>query len=205
MFITFEGGEGAGKSTQIALARDYLESRGCKVLVTREPGGSEIAEKIREVLLYPFETQMEAHTEALLYAAARIQHVRETILPALEEGKVVLSDRYYDSSVAYQAFGRELGLDYVQQINREALSLCMPERTYFLFLSEEEGKKRIIKRAALDRIEQESSSFHARVSEGFRYLAGMSTDRILSVDASQSIEAISAVINRDLDRLLENR
>ena len=204
MFITFEGGEGAGKSTQITLAKEYLESLGYKVVVTREPGGGEIAEKIREVLLHPYESVMDPRTEALLYAAARIQHVQETILPALSEGKVVLSDRYYDSSVAYQAFGRKLGIEYIREINKEAISLCEPDRTYFLFLSEEESKRRIVKRAALDRIELESADFHNSVAEGFRYLAGAYPDRILSVDADQSIEMISSYINADLKKLMGN-
>lgn len=205
MFISFEGGDGAGKSTQIALTRAYLEEKGYTVLVTREPGGNPIAEKIRTLLLDKENARMDPYTEALLYAASRVQHVKETILPALQRGEVVLSDRYFDSSVAYQGYGRQLGVDYVRDINREALSLCMPDRTYFLFLSPEEGKKRILSRNTPDRIEMEAQDFHARVEKGFLMLSGQDKNRIRLIDASSKVEEVFALIREDLEGLMDKK
>lgn len=192
MFITFEGGDGSGKSTQIAKLKDALQVKGFDVVLTREPGGTPISEKIRQVILDKDNQGMTPVTEALLYAAARAQLVRQVIIPALEEGRIVICDRFLDSSIAYQGFGRQLG-DAVDNINQYAIAGCMPDLTIFLKLDPASGRDRIGSREK-DRIEMESDAFHQRVAEGYRWLEENYPERILAVDASQSIEEIAAKI-----------
>ncbi|MBQ6401182.1 MAG: dTMP kinase [Firmicutes bacterium] len=192
MFITFEGGDGSGKSTQIAKLKDALQVKGFDVVLTREPGGTPISEKIRQVILDKDNQGMTPVTEALLYAAARAQLVRQVIIPALEEGRIVICDRFLDSSIAYQGFGRQLG-DAVDNINQYAIAGCMPDLTIFLKLDPASGRERIGSREK-DRIEMESDAFHQRVAEGYRWLEENYPERILAVDASQSIEEIAAKI-----------
>jgi len=193
-FITFEGGDGAGKSTQIGLLKEQLEKDGFEVILTREPGGTRIGEKIRQLILDPGNTEMDGMTEALLYASARAQIVSELIRPALSEGKVVICDRFVDSSIAYQGFGRGLG-DAVGVINSYAVNGCMPDLTIFLNLAPDQGTSRIAGRA-LDRIEQAPDAFHSRVYEGYLRLAEEYPERIFSVDASGTIEQIAEQISR---------
>lgn len=192
MFITFEGGDGSGKSTQIAKLKDALQAKGFDVVLTREPGGTPISEKIRQVILDKDNQGMTPVTEALLYAAARAQLVRQVIIPALEEGRIVICDRFLDSSIAYQGFGRQLG-DAVDNINQYAIAGCMPDLTIFLKLDPASGRERIGSREK-DRIEMESDAFHQRVAEGYRWLEENYPERILAVDASQSIEEIAVKI-----------
>ena len=142
MFITFEGMDGAGKTTQIRLLQERLEKAGERVAVTREPGGNALAEKIRALLLDP-ESEMDPLTEAYLYAAARAEHVRRVILPALQRGETVLCDRYLDSSLAYQGYGRGLGEETVRRINAQAVAGCLPDRTYLLRVPEEAAARRV--------------------------------------------------------------
>ena len=142
MFITFEGMDGAGKTTQIRLLQERLEKAGERVVVTREPGGNALAEKIRALLLDP-ESEMDPLTEAYLYAAARAEHVRRVILPALQRGETVLCDRYLDSSLAYQGYGRGLGEETVRRINAQAVAGCLPDRTYLLRVPEEAAARRV--------------------------------------------------------------
>lgn len=192
-FITFEGGDGSGKSTQISILRESLIKAGYDVILTREPGGTEISEKIRELILNPENSEMADMTEAFLYAAARAQLVSQLIKPALEEGKVVICDRFVDSSIAYQAYGRGLG-DAVGVINTYAVDDCMPDLTILLKLDPERGSSRIAGREH-DRIEQASDEFHRKVYEGYLKLEEMYPERILGIDASGSIQEIAEEIS----------
>lgn len=194
MFITFEGGDGSGKSTQITKLQNTLRKKGYDVLLTREPGGTLISEKIRQLILDKNNREMMPVAEALLYAAARAQLVSQVIRPALEEGRIVICDRFLDSSTAYQGFGRQLG-DAVNVINGFAIDGCMPDLTIFLKLDPEAGRGRIGSREK-DRIEMEPDAFHRRVAEGYRWLEEHYPERILAVDASGSIEKIAATIEK---------
>lgn len=200
-FITFEGGDGSGKSTQISILKESLIEKGYDVILTREPGGTDISEKIRELILDPENGEMEDITEAYLYAAARAQLVRQLIKPALEEGKVVICDRFVDSSIAYQGFGRGLG-DAVGVINTYAVDDCMPDLTILLKLDPERGSSRIAGREH-DRIEQASDDFHRKVYEGYLKLEEKYPDRILGVDASGTIQEIADEISRRVDEIME--
>ena len=199
-FITFEGGDGSGKSTQIGILRDRLTEMGYEVLLTREPGGTAISEKIRELILDPDNSEMDDMTEALLYAAARAQLVHQFIKPALEEGKVVICDRFVDSSIAYQGFGRGLG-DAVGVINTYAVDDCMPDLTILLRLDPQKGSSRIAGREH-DRIEQASDDFHRKVYEGYLKLEEMYPERILGIDASGTIEEIAEEIFRRVSEIM---
>ncbi len=182
--MTFEGLDGCGKSTQMNFLSEYLEQKGIEYIVTREPGGSPIGEKIRQILLDTDNGAMSAHTELYLYAAARVQHVEQTILPALRSGKVVLCDRYIDSSVAYQGFGRELGYEAVMEANRYAVEKCPPDVTFFFNVKYEDALYRKRKRTQKDRLEQEDEHFFHRVYRGFSEQAERFPERIRTLDVS---------------------
>ena len=199
-FITFEGGDGAGKSTQINILKDELTAAGYDVILTRGPGGTQISEKIRELILDPANGEMDDMTEAFLYAAARAQIVRELIKPALAEGKVVICDRFVDSSIAYQAFGRGLG-DAIGVINTYAVDGCMPDMTILLRLDPEKGSRRIADREH-DRIEQASDAFHRKVYEGYLKLEEMYPDRIVGIDASGTINEIAEEISGKVKEMM---
>lgn len=201
-FITFEGGDGSGKSTQINILKDKLIKDGYDVILTREPGGTQISEKIREIILDKENSEMNDMTEALLYAAARAQIVNQVIRPAIQEGKVVICDRFVDSSIAYQAYGRNLG-ECVSIINSFAIGECMPELTFFLKVAPEVGNKRISKREH-DRIELASDDFREKVYEGYLMLEKQFPDRIVSIDAGRTIKEISNVISEKINALLED-
>lgn len=203
IFITMEGGDGAGKSTQIKNIKEYFEEKGYDVVVTREPGGTSISEKLREILLDKENSEMEPVTEMLIYAAGRAQIVRELIVPAVEGGSVVICDRFVDSSIAYQAYGRELG-DQVALVNSYATAGLEPDITFFMDIDPELGRTRIgTGRKAYDRLELEKMDFHRRVYEGYIRLWEENRDRIVRIDASQPVEAVSADIHAALDRFLE--
>ena len=199
MFITFEGMDGAGKTTQIRLLQERLEKAGERVAVTREPGGNAL-EKIRALLLDP-ESEMDPLTEAYLYAAARAEHVRRVILPALQRGETVLCDRYLDSSLAYQGYGRGLGEETVRRINAQAVAGCLPDRTYLLRVPEEAAARRVGARGQRDRIESAGEAFLRRVEAGFCRLAEREPARILAVDASGTAEEIARRIAEDVAKL----
>ena len=192
LFITFEGGDGSGKTTQIQLLQSFLQSQGYDVILTREPGGTSISEQIRQVLLDEKNTEMAPVTEVMLYAAARAQLVNELIQPAVEAGKIVICDRFLDSSIAYQGFGRGLG-DMVEDINRHGVGDCMPDLTVYLRVDPDLARKRIGNRSH-DRIEKESEQFHREVFRGYEYLQQVYPDRILAIEAAGSIEEISTQI-----------
>ena len=204
-FLTVEGLDGSGKGTQIERLSDALDRWGFEVVHTREPGGTPIGEKIREILLDRANTGMEDVTEALLYAASRAQHVREKILPAVAEGKVVLCDRFLDSSVAYQGGGRQLGIDEVLRINAPAVEGAMPDLTVYLDLDHTESLKRRCAASEPDRMEMEAESFHARVEDGYHQLIARDPDRFVVVDAAKTRDEIAAEIREKvLNRLMEN-
>ena len=194
IFITMEGSDGAGKTTQIELLKDYLNKKGYDVLITRDPGGNAVSEAIREVILNKDFTEMGYMTELLLYAAARAQLVKENIKPALSAGKAVIADRFVDSSAVYQGIGRGLGIDTVYKVNEFALQGILPDMTFLMDLDAEVGIARKKNQAELDRMEQESLDFHKKVVEGYRSLAEMNPDRIVKVDAALPKEAKHDII-----------
>ena len=200
--ITFEGVDGAGKTTQVLLTAVALEQRGYTVLTTREPGGTRLSEEIRRLLLDPQFNEMAASTEALLYAAARSQLVGEVILPALESGKVVLCDRFVDSSLAYQGYGRGFGLDLLRTVNAFALVGLGAFHTIVIDLQPEQGMRRFATRES-DRLEQESASFHRRVRDGYRALAAAAPERIRVVDGSGAEDAVQARVWAHVAAFLE--
>ena len=199
-FITFEGGDGSGKSTQIQKLKEYLQGKGMDVILTREPGGTAISEKIREIILDPDNAEMSDQTEMMLYAAARAHLVNEVIDPVLNSGKSVICDRFVDSSMAYQAYGRGLG-DMVWEVNQKAIGNCMPDLTILLKLDPDQGKNRISNRQQ-DRIEQASSDFHRKVYEGYLALEQRFPQRIKGIDASRDIEDIFKEIKDMVDDLM---
>ena len=202
LFITLEGSDGCGKSTQIAKLKAYLEDRGFETVLTREPGGCPISERIREVILSLDSRGMSDACEALLYAASRVEHVREVIEPALKCGKIVICDRFLDSSIAYQAYGRELGEAFIRQINEPALCRAVPDRTLLLLLDRAESRRRLAQGAPLDRLELEKEDFFARVQAGYDALAQAEPDRIAVIDASRSIDEVFESVKMAIDEVL---
>ena len=201
MFITFEGADGCGKSTQLRFLAEYLEQRGVDVVRTREPGGCPVAEKIRDIVL-GIGNEMDAVTEAMLYAAARAAHVRAVIKPALEAGRVVLCDRFVHSSLAYQGYGRELGVELVTQINAPAVDACMPDATVFINITPEKAFERMNESKVHDRLESEDIAFHQRVYNGFTELSKV--PGIISVDARGTKQETQAIILQSLTPLFES-
>ena len=202
LFITLEGSDGCGKSTQIARLKAYLERRGFETVLSREPGGCPISERIREVILSLDSKGMSDECEALLYAASRVEHVREVIEPALKCGKIVICDRFLDSSIAYQAYGRELGEDFIRQINAAAIRRAAPDRTLLLVVDRAESRRRMAQGAPLDRLELEKEDFFARVQAGYDALAKAEPDRVAVIDASKSIDEVFESVKQAIDELL---
>lgn len=200
-FISMEGLDGCGKTTQINAVEKYLQSMGYEVQRTREPGGCKISEKIRDMLLDVANTGMSDICEALLYAASRAQHVQEVIKPAIKAGKIVLCDRFVDSSVAFQGGGRNLGVSLIQQINTPAVDGCFPDTTIYLRLDHETALRRRGNASVLDRMESEKASFHARVETAFDRLAQEA--RFIIVDAKNDPETLFEEIRQKLlERLI---
>lgn len=189
MFITFEGPDGSGKSTIIQKVYDYLIENNYDVIKTREPGGSSIAEKIRNLILDTENTEMGYRTEALLYAASRAQHVEETILPALNENKIVLCDRFLISSLAYQGVGRDLGIENVRKINEFAINGVFPDFVLFFDVDPITTLKRKSSLDTADRLEKEGNNFHERVYNGYKGILN-SEKNIEIIDATQSVEDV---------------
>ncbi len=204
LFISVEGGDGSGKSTQLENIKRYLSEKGMEYVFTREPGGTEISEKIRDIILDPNNTEMADITEALLFAASRAQHVAEKIRPSLEKGITVVSDRFVDSSLAYQGYGRELG-DVVRIINDPAVAGCMPDITFFLDISPDDAMDRISRRD-LDRLEREDLDLHRRFYMGFKKIIEEDDKgRIVSVDARKTPDEVWQDIKRSLDEAIDKR
>lgn len=190
-FITVEGSDGVGKSTQIHNIENYFLKLGYEVQLTREPGGTRIGDKLRDILLDVSNDEMNEMTEMLIYAASRAQHIKELIEPSLKKGKIVISDRYIDSSIAYQGYGRRLGEDVVKIVNEYASFGLIPDLTFWLDLDPELGRKRILSRSIIqdkdvtfDRIELEKNDFHNRVREGYKEIARKNPERVHRIDAS---------------------
>ena len=200
IFITFEGNDGAGKTTVCKAIYKKLLEQGYDVIYTREPGGSQIAEKIRDILLNPHNQAMDPRTEALLYAASRRQHLVEKILPALEKKQIVLCDRFIDSSLAYQGYARKIGMSSIWSINQFAIDGHMPDRTIFLSVSIETGQKRMDIRGEKNRLDLEANDFHQTVRKGYEILCEQQKDRIVVIDAEPELDT---VIHQTMASVLE--
>ena len=204
LFIVMEGPDGSGKTTQINLLKEYLEEAGYECLITREPGGTVIGEEIRQLILNPEHKEMSPVTEMLLYAASRAQLVHEVIGPALEEGKIVISDRFVDSSIVYQGIARKLGISTVSAVNAPGIGIYRPDGIFFIDLSEAEGLRRKKAQKNLDRMEQEGIDFHHMVSEGYRkVLSGR--PEVMKIDGGRSIDTIQKKIRNHVDELLKKK
>ena len=193
-FITFEGCDGCGKSTQLKKLSEYLTGSGVSHIFTREPGGGKISEQIREILLNGKNGEMTDECEALLYAAARVQHLQDRVEPALGEGKLVICDRYIHSSYAYQGYARGLGLDFVRKINAYAEEKYMPDLVIFINLSPADAFARKKGADENDRLEQAGLAFHERVYEGYLALAGADKEHIVTVDGKGTPDEIFAEV-----------
>jgi dTMP kinase len=203
LFIAFEGGDGAGKSTQAAELARTLAARGMTVLRTREPGGTPIGEKLRSLVLDHGHGHIDAHTEALIFAASRAAHASQVIRPALARGETVLTDRYIDSSVAYQGAGRSLGADAVRTLNEWATSGLLPDLTVLLDVDPAVGRqRRTAGDAPEDRLESEADEFHARIREAFLNLAAARPERYLVLPAHLPVAELAARILASVDGLL---
>ncbi|MFT9596244.1 dTMP kinase [Mesobacillus sp.] len=206
IFITIEGPDGSGKTTILQMLAENLEKEGYAVVATREPGGIDIAEQIRKVILDPENTAMDPRTEALLYAAARRQHLAEKVKPALNAGKVVLCDRFVDSSLAYQGHARGLGIDEVYSINEFAIENMMPAMTLYFDVAPEIGLERINKNKGreVNRLDMEKLEFHQKVREGYMIIAERFPDRIAQIDASKELAAVYKQAEAKIKELLNS-
>lgn len=189
-FITFEGCDGCGKSTQLRLLSEYLVANEIPHIFTREPGGGKISEAIREILLNGKNAEMTDECEALLYAAARAQHLKDRVEPALAQGKLVICDRYVDSSLAYQAYARGLGVEFVEKINAFALEKYRPDVTIFIDLTPEEAFARKHGADENDRLEQAGMSFHQKVYDGYKRIAEAEPNRVVCVSGRQTPQQV---------------
>lgn len=209
IFITFEGPDGAGKTTQLKKLAFALQEEGWSAVVTREPGGTVISDKIREILLSPEHVEMSDQAEVLLYAASRAQHVQERIVPSLNRGQIVLCDRFVDASIAYQAYGLGIEERMVRSVNQFATDGLVPDRTYMLDIPVEESRRRLLTRSGaelppdLDRIEQKELEYHRRVREGFLRIAQAEPQRVRLLDAARTEDELAGEILSDVRRLLE--
>lgn len=201
VFITFEGPDGSGKTTQIKLLEKYFKEKGYDILITREPGGTNISEQIRNVILDKNNMEMDRITEALLYAASRAQHVAQIIKPALFEGKAIICDRFVDSSIVYQGIGRNLGIDFIKKINDMATAGTEPDITFLMKISPELGLSRKFSSDECNRLDMEKLEFHNKVYEGYLKLESLYPERIIGVDAAKSIEEIY----EDIIKIVSNK
>ncbi|MBI3913374.1 MAG: dTMP kinase [Chloroflexi bacterium] len=203
LFITFEGPDGSGKSTQIKLLSEYLQARGERVLVTREPGGTVVGEQIREVVLSARNQTIQPATEALLFSAARAQIVAEVIQPALRAGIIVLCDRYADSTLAYQGYGLGMDLDALRAIIRFATGGLAPDLTFYVDVPVEVGLARR-QRGETNRLDQKAIAYHARVRAGFLELVKAEPGRWVGIDGTQTIEQVQKQIRGEVERRLQS-
>jgi len=203
LFITMEGPDGSGKTTQIEELKKFFNDKAYEVVITREPGGTDISEHIRSIILDVNNDNLSYMAEALLYAASRAQHVEEKIKPALEAGKVVICDRFVDSSIVYQVYARKIGIEVVESINRFALMGIQPDITFFFDIRPEDAMDRKVSQKSLDRLEKEDISFHKLVYEGYKILLKRYPKRIRRIDASKSIDEVKNQIISEINRFLE--
>ncbi|MZQ98315.1 MAG: dTMP kinase [Acidaminobacter sp.] len=203
--VSLEGGEGSGKTTLLAMLQDYFTKTGLDVMITREPGGVRIAEKIREIILDIEHTEMDVRTEALLYAAARRQHLTQKVLPELGRRDLVLFDRFVDSSVVYQGYVRGIGMDEVYELNRFATEDFLPDMTIYLDIDPAEGLKRVYGDSGreINRLDLEAAEFHVKVREGYRIMLSEHSERMVEVDASRPVEAVFEDVKNLLDNLMK--
>lgn len=204
LFIVMEGPDGSGKTTQINLLEQYLKEAGYECLITREPGGTVIGEEVRELILNPEYKEMSPVTEMLLYAASRAQLVHEVIGPALEAGRIVISDRFVDSSIVYQGIARNLGISTVAAVNAPGIGIYRPDGIFFIDLSEAEGIRRKKNQKKLDRMEQESIDFHHLVSEGYHKVLAERPE-VIKIDGGKDIDVIQKKIRNHVDELLKKK
>lgn len=202
IFISIEGPDGSGKTTQAAMLKNYLSKKGYDIIVTREPGGTGVGERIRQVILDRANKEISPVTEAYLYASARSQLVDQVVIPSLVKGKIVICDRFVDSSLVYQGLARGLGVERVLNINREAVKGVMPDITFLLDLPVRECLKRRARRKLTDRLEAESLEFHKEVIQGYRRIAKMFPDRIVVLDGSKGAEQIHREMVKRVEVLL---
>jgi dTMP kinase len=205
LFITFEGPDGAGKTTQVKAFAEKLSALGHEVVLTREPGGTAISDEIRSLILDPAHTEMADFAEVLLYAASRAQHVQEKIKPSLKSGKIVVCDRFVEASVAYQGYGLGIDIERIKAINQFATGGLIPDRTYLLDLSVAEGRERLQARAGLDRIEQKGAAYHERVRQGFLEIAKEHPQRIRVIDAKRPVNKMAEEIFADFSNWLTEK
>lgn len=205
LFITMEGTDGSGKTTQIKLLSDYLKKEGYDVVCTREPGGTEIGEKIRNILIDAENKNMSDITEMFLYSAARAQLVKEVIIPKMKSGGIVISDRFVDSSIVYQGIARDIGEKEVKEVNKYAVRNLSPDITFLLELDFKKGIERKKQQSKLDRIESESIYFHKKVFYGYKKLASKNSQRIKVIDASLSENEIHNIIVENIELLINGR
>lgn len=207
LFITFEGGEACGKTTQVKLLKEYISSLPNKddFLFVREPGGTPLAEKIRELILETNEDAPLPMTELLLFCAARVENVNKNILPALKSGKIVIADRFYDSTIAYQGCARKImPAEKILDLTRMIIGSLKPDLTFYLKLSPKEAFKRKNKMSEnLDRLELEGLEFHKRVEEGYNYISTLEKERFCVIDATKSIDEIFKIIVTQINNLIE--
>ncbi|MCM3774057.1 dTMP kinase [Priestia aryabhattai] len=204
-FITFEGPEGAGKTTIIHIVQQKLIQDGYTIVLTREPGGIRIAEQIREIILNPSNTEMDSRTEALLYAAARRQHLVEKVIPELNKGNIVLCDRFIDSSLAYQGHARGIGVEDIFAINQFAIEQTMPQATLYFDIEPEVGLERINKgrKDEINRLDLESLDFHYKVRDGYLSLLSEFPERIRRIDANQPVEKVCEEAYKQIQLILK--
>ena len=203
-FITLEGVEGCGKSTQMEFVANFLREHGKKVLSTREPGGTPVGERVRGILLDNNLPAMEAETELMLMFAARVEHVRKVIQPALEAGAWVISDRFYDASYAYQGYGRGVVLERIDELRANSIGDLQPDLTILLDVPLELSKQRVTTRGNQDRFENERSEFHSKVRNGYLQLAKLHKDRMHIINAAQSLDDVQRDVKKVLSTLFEH-
>jgi dTMP kinase len=200
LFISFEGGEGSGKSSAINVVKEKLEADGYKVVVTREPGGISVSEQIRDVIL-AVDNKMSKETEALLYAASRTEHLYRKVIPLVNDGYIVISDRYIDSSLAYQGYARGIGIEKVLEINMFAKEY-LPKVTYFFDVRPEVGLARIVGRDKIDRLDLEAFDFHQKVYDGYKEVCKLYPERIKVINGERPIELIIEDVYNDIKKYL---